>query len=169
MQNLEHMRQQGEQRMPVDRAGPCWLLEMPDVQARVLAALLGPWNPRRLPLPSPSPHPLPIPFPRPRAPTLTHRAHLFPSDRRSYTNPLCPGRDGQPVDDHHLTITTRTCVTVLARFWRRARRFWVTRRGRPHRGVELCVSHTCMRRSGPNKRMTVLGWPGANGANPRAA
>ena len=26
--------------------------------------------------------------------------------------------------------------TVLARFWRRARRFWTTPRGRPHRGVE---------------------------------
>ena len=39
------------------------------------------------------------------------------------------------------TKRTKKEKTGLARFWRRAGRFWITPRGRPHRGVEWCVSH----------------------------
>jgi hypothetical protein len=48
------------------------------------------------------------------------------------------------IPTHGTGIATRASLgyterTVLARFWRRARRFWVTPRGRPHRGFEAVV------------------------------
>jgi hypothetical protein len=52
---------------------------------------------------------------------------------------------GLQLTDHQRTPLEYPTLRVLARFWRRARRFWINperRRGRPHRGVELCaVSH----------------------------